>query len=98
MEKRGTVVPLWNFQTKNLKLPLCIDVCATFSGTRLRRWLAVAPGEVCGSAKTSPGAIVQPFIHSVDFAIMEQHHGTFAGCFCGLLNSRYVCELLLRVA
>ena len=98
MEKRGTVVPLWNFQTKTLKLPFCIDVCATFSGARLRRWLAVARGEVCGSAKTSPRAIVQPFIHTMYFDIMEQHSGTFSGYFCGLLDSRHVCGLLLRAA
>ena len=67
-----------------------VSVCA--SGWR------VAHREVCGSAKTSLWATRQPFIHSVDFVIIEQHRGTFAGCFCGLLDSWHVCGLLLRAA
>ena len=42
----------------------------------------LARGAVSGFAKTAPRAIVQPFIHSVDFAIMQHHRGTLSGCFC----------------
>lgn len=49
---------------------------------------SVAHGEICGFAKTSPWATVQPLFHSVDFAIMKQNRGTCSGCFCGLLLRR----------
>ncbi len=36
MEKRGTVVPLWNFQTKTMKTPINKGTRGTFSGCLTR--------------------------------------------------------------
>ena len=85
MEKRGTVVPLWNFQTKTMKLPVCIDVCATFSGVRLRERLAGSPRGGLWLRQNLPVGYPPAFYTFGGF----RYHGT---------TPRHVCGLLLRVA